>query len=78
MIQLKETPEDLAVRERVYSATADELRGFIEQLERLDAEKQDIAEQAKDVLAEAKARGYSAKILRRIVAMRKRDKNELA
>lgn len=78
MTQLKETPEDLAVRERVYAAAGDELCGFVERLERLDAERQDISEQAKEVLAEAKGRGYSAKILRRVVALRKRDKNELA
>lgn len=41
-----------------YRVTAGELRQFIERLERLEAEKKDIAEQQKEVMAEAKARGY--------------------
>lgn len=41
-----------------YRVTADELRSFIERIERLDAEKKDLAEQQKEVMAEAKSRGY--------------------
>ncbi|MDG2405318.1 MAG: DUF2312 domain-containing protein, partial [Paracoccaceae bacterium] len=41
-----------------YRVTANELRQFIEQFERLDAEKKDLAEQQKEVMAEAKSRGY--------------------
>lgn len=41
-----------------YRVTADELRQFIERFERLEQEKKDIAEQQKEVMAEAKARGY--------------------
>ena len=60
-----------------YRVTADELRQFIERFERLDAEKKDIAEQQKEVMAEAKGRGYDTKILRKVVALRKRDKADL-
>lgn len=60
-----------------YRVTADELRQFIERFERLDAEKSDIAEQQKEVMAEAKGRGYDTKILRKVVALRKRDKADL-
>ncbi len=42
-----------------YRVTADELRQFIERFERLEAEKKDIADQQKEVIAEAKARGYN-------------------
>ena len=42
-----------------YRVTADELRQFIERFERLEAEKRDIADQQKEVMAEAKARGYN-------------------
>lgn len=42
-----------------YRVTADELRQFIERFERLEAEKKDIADQQKEVMAEAKARGYN-------------------
>lgn len=57
---------------------AEELRQFIERYERLEAEKKDIADAQKEVMAEAKGRGYDTKVLRKIVAMRKRDKEDLA
>jgi uncharacterized protein (UPF0335 family) len=60
------------------SATAQELRQFVERVERLEAEKKDIAEQITDVLAEAKGRGYDTKVLRKIIAMRKRDADDIA
>jgi uncharacterized protein (UPF0335 family) len=60
------------------TVTADELRQFIERIEQLDAEKADIAETTKEVFAEAKGRGYDAKILRKIVAIRKRRADDLA
>jgi len=61
-----------------YRVTAGELRQFIERFERLDMEKKDLAEQQKEVMAEAKARGYDTRILRKIVALRKRDKDDIA
>ena len=61
-----------------YRVTADELRQFIERIERLDAEKKDLAEQQKEVMAEAKGRGYDTKVMRKIVALRKRDSNDIA
>ena len=61
-----------------YNVAADELRQFIEQFESLEAEKKDIAEQQKDIMSEAKARGYDTKVMKKIVAMRKRDKDDLA
>lgn len=61
-----------------YRVTADELRQFIERFEHLDAEKKDIAEQQKEVMAEAKGRGYDTKVLRKLVAMRRRDREDLA
>lgn len=60
-----------------YRVTADELRQFIERFERLDAEKKDLADQQKEVMAEAKGRGYDTKVLRKVVALRKRDKADL-
>ncbi len=61
-----------------YRVTADELRQFVERIERLEAEKKDIAEQQKEVMAEAKSRGYDTKVLRKVVALRKRDKDDIA
>lgn len=57
---------------------AEELRQFIERYERLEAEKQEIAEQQKEVMAEAKGRGYDTKVIRKIIALRKRDKDDVA
>jgi uncharacterized protein (UPF0335 family) len=55
-----------------YNVTADELRQFIERAEQLEAEKKDIGEQEKELFAEAKGRGYDTKIMRRVIALRKR------
>ncbi len=61
-----------------YRVTANELRQFVERIERLDSEKKDLAEQQKEVMAEAKARGYDTKVLRKVIALRKRDKDDIA
>jgi uncharacterized protein (UPF0335 family) len=61
-----------------YSVAAEELRQFIERYEHLEAEKKDIADQQKEVMAEAKGRGYDTRVLRKVVALRKRDKDDLA
>ena len=61
-----------------YRVTADELRQFIERVERLDSEKKDLAEQQKEVMAEAKGRGYDTKVMRKLITMRRRDKDDIA
>jgi uncharacterized protein (UPF0335 family) len=61
-----------------HRVAADELRQFIERVERLNAEKSDIADATKEVLAEAKGRGYDTAVLRKIIALRKRDSDDIA
>lgn len=61
-----------------YRVSADELRQFIEHFERLESERKDILEQQKEVMAEAKARGYDTKAMRKIIAERKKDADERA
>jgi uncharacterized protein (UPF0335 family) len=61
-----------------YRVTADEIRQFVERWEQLEREKQDCAEQQKEVMAEAKARGFDTKVLKEVIAIRKRDPEELA
>lgn len=61
-----------------YAVTADELRQFIERFEQLDAEKKDVADQQKELMAEAKGRGYDTRVMRRVIALRKRKPDELA
>jgi uncharacterized protein (UPF0335 family) len=58
------------------SVDAGHLRAFIERIERLEEEKRTIAGDIKDVYAEAKATGYDAKAMRKIVTLRRQDKDK--
>ncbi len=60
------------------NVAAEELRSFIERVERLEEEKKTISDDIKDVYGEAKGRGYDVKVLRKIVSLRKQDRNERA
>ena len=64
--------------DHAYNVAADELRQFIEQYEQLESQKKDVAEQQKELMAEAKARGYDTKVMRKVIALRKRDKDDIA
>ena len=59
-------------------ATDDRLRLLIERVERLEEEKKGIADDIRDVYAEAKAVGYDAKIMRQIVRLRKMKPDDRA
>lgn len=61
-----------------YRVTASELRQFVEREERLAQERKDLSEQSKELFAEAKSRGYEPKILRKVIALRKRDADDIA
>ena len=69
---------DAMTNSEINRVTADELRQFIERMERLEAEKKDIAEQQKEVMAEAKGRGYDTKVMRKVIALRKREPDDIA
>lgn len=58
------------------SVAADELRLLIERIERLEEEKKGIADDVRDVYAEAKARGYDTKTMRMIVRLRKMETHQ--
>lgn len=75
---MKPDPTFDAGSNNAYNVTADELRQFIERCEQLDAEAKDIAEQKKEVMAEAKGRGYDTKVMRKIIALRKRKADDIA
>lgn len=51
--------------------TGERIKSFIERIERLEEEKKALAEDIKDVYGEAKALGFEAKIIRKIVSLRK-------
>lgn len=54
----------------------DQLRVFIERIERLEEEKKTIADDIKDVYAEAKGTGFDTKILKKVISLRKMDERE--
>lgn len=64
--------------EVAYSVTARELRAFVERIEALEAEKLERSEAISLVFSEAKGRGYDAKVLRKLIARRKRKPDDLA
>jgi uncharacterized protein (UPF0335 family) len=59
--------------ETTETATGARLRSFIERVERLEEEKQALADDIKEVYAEAKGQGFDVKIMRKIVTLRKVD-----
>ena len=61
-----------------YNVSADELRQFVERFEQLESEKKDVAEQQKELMAEAKGRGYDTKVMKKVIALRKRKPDDIA
>jgi uncharacterized protein (UPF0335 family) len=57
------------------NVSAEQLRQFIERIERLEEEKQGFADDIKDVYAEAKSTGFDAKTMRKIISLRKMEKH---
>jgi len=55
---------------------AGHLRAFIERIERLEEEKKALADDIKDVYGEAKGNGFDVKIMRKIVSIRKQDREK--
>eukprot|EP01037_Dinobryon_pediforme_P006989 gene6989-7058_t len=55
---------------------AEELKQFVERVERLEEEKKAIADDIKEVYGEMKSRGYDTKVVRKVVAIRKQDHAE--
>ena len=53
-----------------------QLRSFVERIERLEEDKKAIADDIKDVYAEAKGNGFDTKVLRKVVSLRKQDQND--
>lgn len=56
---------------------AEQLRLFIERIERLEEEKRGLQDDIKDVYAEAKGTGFDAKIMRQVVRLRKMERHQL-
>jgi uncharacterized protein (UPF0335 family) len=58
------------------NVSADQLRLFIERIERLEEEKKGMSDDIRDVYSEAKSQGYDSKIMRQIVRLRKMTKDD--
>lgn len=61
-----------------YNVTADELRQFVEQFEQFEAEKKDVTDNQKELMAELSGRGYDKKVFKKLIAIRKRSQDEIA
>lgn len=68
---------DYIMNQQNYQVTAEELRQIVERVETLENEKRDVMDQQKDVYNDAKGRGYDVKVLKKIVAMRKRNRDDI-
>ncbi|MFT6583832.1 MAG: hypothetical protein ACJAU6_004290 [Alphaproteobacteria bacterium] len=60
----------------VGGVTGEQLRSLIERIERLEEEKAALAEDIKEVYAEAKGNGFDVKVMRQIIRLRKMDSND--
>lgn len=60
----------------VQAVAAGQLKAFVERLERLDEEAKALNDDRKDVLAEAKANGFGTKVIKRILADRRQDRDQ--
>lgn len=63
-------------QEQMGDATREKLRQFIARIERLEAEKTELAADISSVYAEVKAFGFDSKVMRKLIALRKQDVNE--
>jgi uncharacterized protein (UPF0335 family) len=61
----------------LHQSTQDQLKTIVSRIERLEEEKAALAEDVKNVYAEAKSNGFDVKILRKIIGLRKKDSQEL-
>ena len=69
-------PDPNQIADAAGNVTADELRLLIERAERLEDEKKGISDDIKDVFAEAKARGFDPKTIKKVMLIRKKKREE--
>jgi uncharacterized protein (UPF0335 family) len=69
-------PERINVDTSVEHVDGGHLRAFVERIERMEEEKRAIADDIKGVYAEAKGNGFDAKIIRKVVALRRMDRDK--
>lgn len=62
--------------DNVTGAARAQLRAIVERIERLEEEKKTIAEDIKEIYAEARGNGFDTKILKKVIALRKKDEQQ--
>jgi len=63
-------------RDKYESVAADQLKAFIERIERLEEEKAGVAGDIREIFSEAKGNGFDTKVMRRVIALRRKDRAE--
>jgi uncharacterized protein (UPF0335 family) len=76
MAKSKKTYPDVSGGDNSATVAGAQIRAFLERIERMEEEKAAIADDIKEIYAEAKGNGYDTKVLRIIVRRRKQDTNE--
>ncbi len=75
---MNEQTENNEAQQSQCRVTPSELRAFVERYEREEVSKKEHADAQKEIMAEAKSRGYDTTILRKIVALRKKDPSQIS
>ena len=78
MVADTQSNESVDQSDAIGAVARDQLKSIIARIERLEEEKKALADDIKEVYAEAKANGYDTKVLRKVVSIRKQDRNERA
>ncbi len=73
----KAKPDPPAVGDNSGPVAADRLRSIVERIERLDEEKRAISSDIKDIMAEAKSAGFDTKVIRQLIAIRRKEPAEV-
>ncbi|MEL6962844.1 MAG: DUF2312 domain-containing protein [Pseudomonadota bacterium] len=76
--ETEDEPKLKTTSTRTVGTTADRLKSFIMRIERLEEDKKGIADDIKEVFGEAKGEGFDVKVLRKVIALRKKDPEERA
>jgi uncharacterized protein (UPF0335 family) len=69
-------PKSASLTGAAGTAASRQLKSFVERIERLEEEKKGIADDIRDVFAEAKGQGFDTKIMRQVIRLRKKDASE--
>ena len=74
----RSAPTEVDHSDASYRVTARELRQFIERAEHLELERKAISDDLRELWAEAKGRGYDVKVMKKVLALRKKNPDEIA